>query len=237
MGSKTESYKKQAAEASVELVKSGMVLGLGHGSTVQYALEALAAKLKERQLKEIVAVPCSKQTETEARRLGIPLADLNDHHRLDLTLDGADEVDPQLNLIKGGGGALLREKIAAQASRREIIMVDESKVSPALGTRCALPVEVSPIGWKRQQDFIAELGGKAKLRLDQKGDPMLSDQGNYLLDCNFGPIADAHDLANLLEARSGILEHGLFLNLTTDLIVAGTHGVEHRQAASSRKKF
>jgi len=231
MGSKTESYKKQAAEAAVELVKSGMVLGLGHGSTVQYALEALAAKLKSGELKDILAVPCSKQTEVEARRLGIPLADLNDHRRLDLTLDGADEVDSQLNLIKGGGGALMREKIVAQASRREIIMVDESKLSPALGTRCALPIEVSPFGWQRQQDFIAELGGKAKLRLDQKGDPVLSDQGNYLLDCNFGPIADSHGLADALEARSGILEHGLLLNLTTDLIVAGLEGIEHKQAA------
>src|SRR3972149_4546556 len=221
MGSKTESYKRQAAEAAVELVKSGMVLGLGHGSTVQYALGALCTRRKRGELKEILAAPCSKQTEVEARRLGIPLADLNDHRRLDLTLDGADEVDPQLNLIKGGGGALLREKIVAQASRREIIMVDERKISPALGTRCALPIEVSPFGWQRQQDFIAELGGKSKLRLDQQGNPMLSDQGNYLLDCSFGPIADAHDLANLLEARSGILEHGLFLNLTTDLIVAG----------------
>jgi ribose 5-phosphate isomerase A len=222
-----EEYKKQAAEAAVELVQSGMVLGLGHGSTVQFALEALGAKIKDSQLKNIIGIPCSKQTEAEARRLGIPLADFNDHASIDLTLDGADEVDPDLNLIKGGGGALLREKIVAQASRREVIMIDESKLSEKLGSRVPLPIEVAQFGWVRQQAFIAALGGKATLRVDTNGKPVLSDQGNYLLDCNFGPIEDLHALARSLEARSGILEHGLFLGLASDVIVAGAKGMQH----------
>lgn len=225
-----DEYKKLAAEAAVELVQSGMMLGLGHGSTVEFALEALATKLKSGQLKNIVAVPCSKKTESEARRLGIALTDLNDHAAIDLTLDGADEVDEQLNLIKGGGGALLREKIVAQASRREVIMIDESKLSEKLGSHFPLPVEAAQFGWMRQQEFITGLGGKATLRMDPSGKPVLSDQGNYLLDCAFGPIADPQSLARKLESRSGILEHGLFLGLATDVIVAGVKGVQHLKA-------
>ncbi len=226
----SEEYKKQAAEAAVELVESGMVLGLGHGSTVQFALEALCAKLKNGQLKDIIGIPCSKQTEAVACQLGIPLADLNDHVAIALTLDGADEVDPQLNLIKGGGGALMREKIVAQASRREVIMIDESKLSEKLGSRVPLPIEVAQFGWARQQSFIAELNGRAMLRVDADGKPKLSDQGNYLLDCDFGPIAGPHGLAHSLEARSGILEHGLFLGLASDVIVAGPKGMQHLRA-------
>jgi len=222
-----DEYKKQAAEAAVELVQSGMVLGMGHGSTVQFALEALAGKLESGQLKNLVAIPCSKKTESEARRLGIPLADLNDNTAINLTLDGADEVDARLNLIKGGGGALMREKMVAQASRREVIMIDESKLSEKLGSHVPLPIEVAQFGWVQQQAFIAELGGKAKLRVDANDKPVLSDQGNYLVDCDFGPIEDAHALARALEARSGILEHGLFLGLATDVIVAGVKGVQH----------
>ncbi len=225
-----DEYKKQAAEAAVELVQSGMVLGLGHGSTVQFALEALAVKLKDGQLKNIVAIPCSKKTESEARRLGIALSDLNDHAAIDLTLDGADEVDAQLNLIKGGGAALMREKIVAQASRREVIMVDESKLSEKLGSRVPLPIEVAQFGWARQQAFVAGLGGKAILRMDAGSKPVISDQGNYLLDCDFGPIADPPALASALEARSGILEHGLFLGLATDVIIVGAKGLQHLKA-------
>lgn len=227
MSADTATYKQAAAMAAVELVQSGMVLGLGHGSTVQYALEALAARIKSGALTDIVGVPCSKKTEAEAGRLGIKLADLNDFEELDLTLDGADEVDPKLNLIKGGGAAMLREKIVAQASRREVIMIDESKMSDVLGTRFPLPVEVLNFAWQRQRDFIAELGGVPVLRQDPNGQPVLSDQGNYVLDCKFGPIADPHGLAFQLAERAGIVEHGLFLGLTTDVIVAGASGVRH----------
>jgi ribose 5-phosphate isomerase A len=222
-------YKQQAAEAAVELIESGMLIGLGHGSTLQFALNALAAKLKSGNLKDIRAVPCSSHTAEQAVKLGISLIDLNDQPRLDLTIDGADEVDPQFNLIKGGGGALLREKIVAQASTREVIIVDESKLSDALGTKYALPVEVVDFGWKAQLSFLESLGAKPTLRIKNE-QPVRSDQGNLLIDCHFGPIADIHALASQLEARSGIVEHGLFIGLTTDLIVAGPEGLRHLKA-------
>lgn len=224
-------YKQQAAEAAVNLVESGMLLGLGHGSTVQFALKALATKLKTGTLERIRAIPCSTQTEVEARRLGIPLVDFGKHPVLDLTIDGADEVDPQLNLIKGGGAALLREKIVAQASRREVIAVDESKLSEILGTKHALPIEVVEFGWQAQVAFLTELGAaKAKLRSDAGGKPVRSDQGNLLIDCDFGPILDVTGLAGNLESRSGIVEHGLFIGLATDLMVAGPSGIRHSKS-------
>ncbi|QYK50327.1 MAG: ribose-5-phosphate isomerase RpiA [Anaerolineales bacterium] len=221
-----DQYKQAAAQAAVAFVESGMVVGLGHGSTVQYALEALAARLQAGELTGIIGIPCSKHTQNEATRLGIPLGDINQHAHIDLTLDGADEVDPQLNLIKGGGGALLREKIVAQASQREVIMVDEGKLSDALGTRFDLPVEVLPFAWQHALAFITGLGGEPRVR-EQAGMPVLSDQGNYLLDCAFGPIAEPQTLARQLESRAGIVEHGLFLGLATDVFVAGPAGVRH----------
>lgn len=224
-------YKQAAARAAVEEVRSGMVVGLGHGSTVQFALEALAEKLRSGALADIIGIPCSTQTEREALRLGIPLGELNDHAAIDLTLDGADEVDPQLNLIKGGGGALLREKVVAQASKREIIMVHESKLSDRLGTRFDLPVEALPFAWRHVATFVAELGGEARLR-QLAGQPVLSDQGNVLLDCKFGPIADVAALARALEGRAGIVEHGLFIGLATDVFVAGKDGVRHLRRSS-----
>lgn len=223
----SDTYKKQAADAAVALIESGMIVGLGHGSTVQFALEALSAKIANGQLKDIIGIPASMHTETEAKRLGIPLSKLSEHPHIDLTFDGADEVDVQLNLIKGGGGALLREKMLAQNSSREVIMVDESKLSPTLGTKHALPLEVVPFGWQTQSEFVASLGGKATLRQGNDGQPAQSDQGNYLLDCNFGPIADVAALARKLEARSGIVEHGLFIGLATDVLVAGVEGLRH----------
>lgn len=228
----SDEYKKMVAQAAVELIESGMVLGLGHGSTVQFALEALAGKLKNEALTDIIAVPCSGRTEAEMRRLGIPAGDLNQLARIDLTIDGADEVDPQFNLIKGGGGALMREKIVAQSSRQNVIIVDEGKLSPALGTKHALPLEVAAFGWERQRDFAASLGAEATLRLDSAGDPIFSDQGNYLIDCDFGPISDLKSLAQKLDSRSGILEHGLFLELATYVIIAGPSGLRHLKATS-----
>ncbi len=222
-----DAYKKQAAEAAVELVRSGMTLGLGHGSTMKFALEAIARKMRKGEIHDIVGIPCSKQTEAEMIRLGIPAEDLNSLASIDMTIDGADEVDPDLNLIKGGGGALLREKIVAQASQRNVIIVDEVKLSPALGTKHFLPLEVLPFGWERQRGFLNSIGGKATLRIDADGKPMLSDQGNYLLDCEMGPISDPASLARKLEQRSGILEHGLFIGLATEVYAAGPDGVKH----------
>ena len=151
---------------------------------------------------------------------------------VDLTIDGADEVDPALDVIKGGGGALLREKIVAQATHREIIVVDESKLSPALGTRWSVPVEVVSFGWPVQVAFLGSLGGKATLRRLEDGTPFVTDQGNYILDCEFGPLADPVPLGDRLDARAGIVEHGLFLGLVSDVIVAGPDGVRHLERGS-----
>lgn len=223
------SYKEMAAMAAVEFLESGMVVGLGHGSTVQFALAAISKKIKSGELSDILGIPCSTQTEATASELGIPLGDLNDHSRIDITIDGADEVDPQLNLIKGGGGALLREKIVAQASKREIIIIDEGKLSPVLGTNFPVPVEVTAFGWTGQLEFLSSLGSSPELRRNETGEPTLTDQGNYLIDCHFDSIPNPEDLARSLESRSGILEHGLFLGLANDVIVAGPSGIQHHR--------
>jgi ribose 5-phosphate isomerase A len=155
-------------------------------------------------------------------------------HDLDVTIDGADEVDPELNLIKGGGGALLREKIVAQASRRVIIVVDQTKPSPKLGTHWPVPVEVMPFAWRSQARFLESLGAVMTVRRDERGRQFETDSGNMILDCRFGPIGDAPRLAAALSARAGIVEHGLFIGLADDLIVASAEGVEHRTRLSPR---
>ncbi len=211
--------KQQAAYRAVEFVESGMVLGLGSGSTAVWALRRIAELYHAGTLRDLVGIPCSGWIEAEARERGIPLTTLNEHPVIDLTIDGADEVDPHLELIKGGGGALLHEKIVAQASRREIIVVDESKLVDRLGTHFALPVEVIEFGWQAQVAYLESLGASVVQR--QKDDAAFrTDQGNLILDCRFGPIDDLQGLSRALEGRSGIVEHGLFLGLATDMIVA-----------------
>jgi ribose 5-phosphate isomerase A len=224
---KTAEQKREAAWHAVQYVESGMVVGLGHGSTAGLAMQCIAHLLQEGQLRDILAVPCSSKVEQEALRLGIPLTTLEEHPVVDVTIDGADEVDPHLDLIKGGGGAHLREKIVAQASNREIIAVDQSKLSPALGTRWAVPVEVAPFGWRSQLSFLESLGARALLRTTAEGTPIKTDQGNYILDCDFGPITEPAALAAELDRRAGVLEHGLFLGLATDVIVGRDDGVDH----------
>ncbi len=221
--------KRQAAQRAVEFVESGMVLGLGHGSTVAYALRRIANLLSVGKFRDISGVPCSRQVEEHARQLKIPLTTLDEHPVIDLTIDGADEVGPHLDLIKGGGGALLREKIIAQASRREIIVVDQSKLSPALGTRRPVPIEVVPFGWQVHMAYLESLGGRASLRQGASGAPFRTDQDNLILDCNFGPMPDPAQVASWLSERAGIVEHGLFLGLATDLIVATGRGTRHLQ--------
>lgn len=227
MNKNAQNLKEQAAVRAVEFVKPGMVVGLGHGTTTIFAVRRIAELLQAGALKNILGVPCSIQVEKEAQHVGIPLTTLEEHPVIDLTIDGADEVDPNLDLIKGGGGALLREKIVAQASRREIIVVDESKLSPALGTRWAVPVEVVPFGWRTQALYLESLGADVKLRQDENKKTFTTDQGNLILDCQFGPLLQPAELAAKLNARTGIVEHGLFLDLATDLIVAGAEGVRH----------
>lgn len=221
--------KRQAAAAAVDLVESGMVVGLGAGSTALQAIILLGQKLERGELRAIRGIPCSQQVAADAREHGVPLTSLEEEPVIDLTIDGADEVDPDLNLIKGGGGALLWEKIVAQASRREVIIVDPSKLSPALGTTWALPVEVIPFGWRSQEAFLAELGAVTITRRQTPGGEIfLTDQGNYILDAHFGPMADAPGLARQIKGRTGIVEHGLFIDLATDLIIAHPEGVERR---------
>jgi ribose 5-phosphate isomerase A len=220
-------YKQQAAEQAAEFIDSGMVVGLGHGSTAIFAVRRIAEFLKIGRLEAILGVPCSKEVEREARQLGIPLTTLEEHPVIDVTIDGADEVDPNLDLIKGAGGALLREKIVAQASRREIIVVDESKISPVLGTRRALPVEVVPFGWRTQTAYLQSLGARVSTRTNDDGSFFTTDQGNLILDCAFGPLVDPASLADDLSRRVGIVGHGLFLGLATDVLVAGAEGVRH----------
>ncbi|HUU41932.1 MAG TPA: ribose-5-phosphate isomerase RpiA [Desulfatiglandales bacterium] len=219
--------KKQAAEYAVKFVESGMVVGLGHGSTAMFALKRIAELLNESMLNDILGVPCSLMVEKEARRLGIPITTLDEHPTIDLTIDGADEVDQNLDLIKGGGGALLREKIVAQASRREIIVIDESKLSPALGTRWPVPVEVIPFGWRTQALYLESLGADVSLRQNADNNNFITDHDNLILDCRFGPILRPAQLAENLNSRAGIVEHGLFIGLATDIIVAHTKGVRH----------
>jgi ribose 5-phosphate isomerase A len=228
--SEQDRYKQQAAERAVELVVPGMIVGLGTGGTALYAVRRIGALIRARVLRDIVAVPTSVATGTEARRLGISLLDDARSGPADITIDGADEIDPELDLIKGRGGALLGEKIVAQSSRRLVIVADETKLSPALGTLRPLPVEVVPFGWRSQMEYLHTLVPEAQvsLRTMPDGPPFVTDQGNFILDCATGPIERPRELAAQLQARAGVVAHGLFLDLATDVIVAGPGGVEHR---------
>jgi ribose 5-phosphate isomerase A len=221
-------FKEEAAKRAVQFVQSGMKVGLGTGSTAIFATRRIAELLKTGELRDIVAFATSKATAEEAVRLGIPLLPDDLPEDLDVTIDGADEVDPEMNLIKGGGGALLREKIVAQVSQREMIVVDETKLSPRLGTHWPVPVEVIPFGWLSQMRYLESLGAKYTIRKNHNGTQFVTDSGNMILDCDFGPIAEARQLAAALNSRAGIVEHGLFIGLATDLIIAGASGVQYR---------
>ena len=217
--------KMEAGQAAVDFIESSMVLGLGTGSTTRYALEEIGRRIKSGKLKNIVGIPSSIQTEKIAGELGISLTSFDELQVIDLTIDGADEVDPELNLIKGGGGALLREKILAQASRRNIMIVDESKLSPRLGTHWPVPIEVIPFAWKLVEKFLFSLGGQATLRMKDDGNPYTTDQDNFILDTKFGPISDLEGLASNLSKKAGIVEYGLFLGTASEVIVAGENGI------------
>lgn len=226
-----DSSKRQmqlsAAEYAVDWVQSGMVLGLGSGSTAGYALRKLAKRLDGGHLSGVVGVPSSEATAELAEKLGVPVTTLDEHPRLDLTIDGADEVDGELNLIKGGGGALLREKMLATASERVAIIVDDSKLSQVLGVKHSLPVEVVEFGWRAQVQYFKELGAEVALRRTPEDRPFRTDNGNLVLDCRFGRLPEPEHIAACLDARAGVVEHGLFLGLATDLICAGAQGIRH----------
>jgi ribose 5-phosphate isomerase A len=226
--SSIEAQKQAAGELAASWVEPGMVVGLGTGSTAVHAIRAIAARIASGELREVVGIPTSRASEAEAIVGNVPLASLAEYPVVDLTIDGADEVDGTLDLVKGAGGALWREKMVAQASVREVIVVDHTKPSPQLGTHSALPVEVAQFGWRPEAEYLDDMGATVTLRRGADGAEFVTDEGNWILDCAFGPIADPARLAARLDRRAGIVEHGLFLGLATDLLIAGPAGVEHR---------
>ncbi len=222
-------YKADAARAAVELVKPGMLLGLGTGSTAYHFVEAVGEFVRGGL--EVTCVPTSEATEAHAAKLKIPLSTLDETPQLDLTVDGADEIDDRLRLIKGGGGALLREKIVATASDRMVVIADDSKMSATLGSH-PLPIEVVRFGLRATtrliEAFSAEAGSEGDIRLRSgEGDmPFVTDQGNLIVDCAFHKIAEPEVLAFALKRIPGVVEHGLFLGLADMAIVAGADGVK-----------
>jgi ribose 5-phosphate isomerase A len=221
-----ERGKEAAGIRAAQEIQPGMTLGLGTGSTVAYFLAALGQRFAAGELPGIVGVPTSLGTESVVKELGIPLSTLEEVRVVDVTVDGADEVAPNLDLIKGLGGALLREKMVAQASRRFVIIVDEGKVVQRLGTRSPLPVEVAPFGWRSHLPFLEALGAQPRLREVSPGEPFRTDNGNFILDCPFPEgIVDPWALDGALAGRAGILESGLFLGMAQEALVGGPDGV------------
>ncbi len=219
--------KEQAAQKALSFVKKGMTLGLGTGSTTAYFVDMLGEKVKSGELTGILGVPTSKETDERARKWGIEITTLSENPKLDLAVDGADEVDPALNLIKGLGRALLREKIVEVHAEQFIVIVDASKVVARLGTRDALPVEILPFEAEAHIHWLNTLGCRAELWLEDDGSPAITDNGNYLAKCWFEEgIPDAYELAQKLSTRPGIMEHGLFLDMATEIIIAKESGVE-----------
>jgi ribose 5-phosphate isomerase A len=223
-----EAQKRQAAAKAVEWVRPGMRLGLGTGSTARHFVELLAERVRSGL--DVVGVPTSQATRADAERLGVPLTTLDETPALDLTIDGADEIAPDLSLIKGGGGALLHEKIVASASARMLVIADESKWVAALG-RFPLPIEVVPFGVTATQIAIeraaaaAGASGRAKLRRDESGHPFVTDSGHWILDAALGRISDPRDLADRLASIPGVVEHGLFIGMTQTAILCGPAGI------------
>jgi ribose 5-phosphate isomerase A len=226
--SASETYKRQAAERAIVLVRPGMTLGLGSGTTARHFVDLLGEKVRDGL--KIVGVATSEDTATQARGLAIPLTTLDQAPELDLTVDGADEIDGALRLIKGGGGALLREKIVASASRRMVVIADASKRVAQLGA-FPLPVEVVPFGLaattRRMERVFAGLGLSGAMTLRERGgETFVTDGGHYIIDCAFGAIGDPDALAQALAFVPGVVDHGLFIGLASAAIIAGPAGVE-----------
>lgn len=269
----TNQLKKLAAEKAVNEISSGMIVGLGSGSTVQFALEKISERIKNGELKNIRCVPSSMNTEAEANRLGIPIVTFDELYLagnvkretedgkqkseernqkpvlsvseesassiqvpvssfqfpellcIDVTIDGADEIDQSLNLIKGGGGALLREKVLAQASKKFIVIIDESKISKHLGVNWHLPVEVIQFAVSVESKYLESLGAKVVRRKKTDGSDYITDENNFILDADFGEIKNPEELSALLNQRAGIVEHGLFIELAAKIICATSSGI------------
>jgi ribose 5-phosphate isomerase A len=223
--SEQDRWKQAAADAAIALVQDGMVLGLGSGSTAKLFVSSLARRILETRMK-IVGIPTSVHTEQQARELNIPLATLADEPQIDLTVDGADEIVPGiLHLIKGHGGALLREKIVASASKRMAVVADQTKIVDRLGSLVAVPVEVVPFGWEATQRKLQALGARPSLRLRGDGQPYVTDGGHYILNCAFGPMENPQEIADRLDHVVGVVEHGIFVDLATEALVAGCDDV------------
>ncbi|HET8995941.1 MAG TPA: ribose-5-phosphate isomerase RpiA [Acetobacteraceae bacterium] len=227
-----DEQKRAAAEAAAALVQPGMVVGLGTGSTAAFAIDALIRRV--RQGLDIVGIPSSERSAAQARAGGIRLVDFAEHRRIDLTIDGADEILPgPLHLVKGHGGALLREKIVAAASARLVIMADDSKLVDRLGRKMSVPIEVVTFGWQTTADRLSALGGAPTLRRGADGAPFRTDGGNVILDCAFGPIADPADLERRLGQVVGLVETGLFIGMADLALVATAGGVQRLERSGN----
>jgi ribose 5-phosphate isomerase A len=219
-----EHLKRAAAQRAVEFVENGMVLGLGTGSTAALVVERLAQRVASGL--SVVAIPTSEHTATQAHRLGIPLASFAEHRRLDLAIDGADEVARgSLDLIKGRGGALLREKIVAAASARFVVVVDDQKLVDRLGQETPVPVEIVQFGWQAAAAALERLGAEPELRRGEGG-PFVTDGGNFILDCRFGPIDDPQRIEQQINLVVGVVENGLFVSRSSAVVVASEGGIE-----------
>jgi ribose 5-phosphate isomerase A len=218
--------KEAAGEAALQYIKSGMNVGLGTGSTTDYFLIALGREIGKGTFKNIRGVPTSIKSDKRSRELGIPLCSLNDVPYLDVAVDGADEVDPRLDLVKGLGGALLREKIIAQASKKFVVIADSSKKVTALGTHAPLPVEVTQFAHDTQPKFFKSLGCEPALRKNSDGSTFISDNGNVIYDCRFPRIDNPADLELKLLRHAGIVDTGLFIGIASVVLIAGDVGVE-----------
>jgi len=221
---KTEELKKLAGEKAAEQVKNGMILGLGTGSTVEFTLRKLGERIKKENLK-IKGIPTSIHTKRIAKEENIPLTTIEENPEIDLTIDGADEVDSFLNLIKGGGGALTREKIIAFHSKKEIIIVDDSKVVKCLGIDFDLPVEVVKFAWTSTKKALEKFDCEVKLREIMENEPYITDNGNYILDCEFERIENPDEMESDINNIPGVVENGLFVGLVDEVIVGGKQGI------------
>jgi ribose 5-phosphate isomerase A len=222
--SELDQWKAAAAQAAVAMVEGGMIVGLGTGSTASFALGMLGQRVAEGL--RVIGIPTSEHTAREARRLGILLSTVEEHDHIDLTIDGADEVDVgTLAGLKGRGGALLREKIIASASERLIIVVDETKLVDRLGVTSPVAVEVVPFGWRATARKLQSLVTSLERRTTAEGAPFMTDGGHYILDCVCGAIEDPEDLQRQLDGTVGVVEHGVFLGLASRVIVGGSDGV------------
>jgi ribose 5-phosphate isomerase A len=228
-----EQEKEAAGRAAAKLVRDGDVVGLGTGSTAYFAVVALGEKVRAGL--KIVGIPTSIATEDLARKAGIPLTTLEEHPEIDITIDGADEIDPHLNLIKGGGGALLREKIVASVTKKMVVVSDSTKVVKTLG-RFPLPVEIVPFARAVVERKLSSLGATSKLRLKPDGQPYITDSGNHILDAGFGRISDPRTVAHTLSETPGVVEHGLFIGFAKVALVGIGNSVEEFRPDRRRSK-